>query len=291
MRVRLCSTSFQLIAVTFLCAMVVMFPSNLLWAYGGGGGGGGGGAGGGGGGAGGGDGASGQSGALQPLSRQQIENIFGKIGKNPGVSSQTVETLVKALKGKKADLKTLLRLRQRILEIEQKEANFWSGVAGVAVVLVETTDKVGSWTQFALTFVPGVGWATNAGLSVARSGAEAYQKGGDAGQIAKAMTVDGVTQVIMKGSPVGNKSSQYMSRGARGLQSAKGQVSKTLQKMTIRRSKQQLKKGVALGLANTYVSNRVKEGVGHTVTAVQNNAPSPTYTSSRSGGWGPHFAR
>lgn len=283
MSIRLCPIRFRLLIVTALCALFLLSLPHHLLAYGGGGGGGGG--------AGGGDGSAGSSATLQPLTSQQITNIFGRVGKGQGLSSQTVENMVNIFKGKKIDPKQLYRIRQRMLEIEKSKANFWSGVWGGAVVIAETTDTVGKYTQFVLTFVPGVGWATNAGLSLARSGAEEYQKGGDAGQIAKAMTVDGVTSIIMKGSPLGNKGSNALKRAGQTFKASKTVVSKTVKKALIKRSKQHLIKGAALSGLNTVVGGQVKGAVGHTTTAIQNSIPAPSYSSSSSGGWGPHFAR
>lgn len=283
MRIRLCSTSLYLAAFTVLCSLLVLCSPHLLWAYGGGGGGGGG--------AGGGDGSAGQAGAIQPLTSQQIENIFGRVGKGPGLSSQAVETAIKTFQGKKVDPKLLLRIRQRMLEIEKRDAHFWSSFWGGAVVVVETTDTVGGWSQFALSFVPGVGWVTNAGLSLARSGANAYKKGGDAGQIAKAMTVDGVTSLIFKGNSLSKTGKTCLSRSARVFKASTQQTSKTVEKMLVKQSKSHLIKAAAnLGLYKG-LKKGTKAVVGKTATMIQNNIPSPTYSSSSSGGWGPHFVR
>jgi hypothetical protein len=220
------------------------------------------------------------------LTAQQIETIFGHIGNTPGLSSQAVETMVKAFKGKTVDPKMLYRIRQRMLEIEQRSANFWSSVWGGAVILAETADTVGSYSQFVLTFVPGVGWATNAALSVARSGADAYKKGGDAGQIAQAMTVNGVTSVIMKGSPLGNKGGNALSRASRALGASKTVVSKTVKKALIKRGQQHLVKGVAYTYIDGKLSGQAEGLMNSGVTAVKNRLSRPTYSSSSSGGHG-----
>ena len=282
MRIRLYSTSLYLAAFTILCSFLVLSPPPLLWAYGGGGGGGG---------AGGGDGSAGQAGAIQPLTRQQIENIFGRIGKGPGLSSQEVETMVNVFQGKKIDPKGLYRIRQRMLEVEKSSTHFWSGFWGGLVVIAETTDTVGSYSQFVLSFVPGVGWTTNAGLSLARSGANVYKKGGDSAQIAKAMTVDGVTSIIFKGSSISRKGKSYLTRSAQTFTASTQQASKTVQKMLVKRSKSHLVKAVAYSAVYKGIKKGTKAVVGETATMVQNNLPSPTYSSSKSGGWGPHFAK
>jgi hypothetical protein len=281
MKFQVCSMTLRLTLFAILCGLLLGGTPHLLWAYGGGGGGGGGG----------GDGEAGSSGALQPLTAQQIENIFGHIGNTPGLSSQAVETMVKTFKGKTVDPKILYRIRQQMLEVEQRSANFWSSVWGGAVVLAETADTVGSYSQFVLTFVPGVGWATNAALSVARSGAETYRDGGDAGQIAQAMTVNGVTSVIMKGSPLGNKGGNALSRASRALGASKTAVSQTVKTALIKRGQKHLIKGVTYTYIDSKVSGQVEGLLNKGATAVKNNLPSPTHRSSSSPGWGPTAAR
>jgi hypothetical protein len=199
--------------------------------------------------------------------------------------------MVKTFEGKAVDPKILYRIRQQMLEIEQRSANFWSGVWGGAVVLAETADTLGSYSQFVLTFVPGVGWATNAGLSLARSGADAYKKGGDAGQIAQAMTVNGVTSIVMKGSPLGNKGGNALSRASRALGASKTVVSKTVKNALIKRGQQHLVKGVAYTYVDGKLGGEVEGLLNKSATAIQNELSRPTYRSSSSGGWGPTAAR
>ena len=282
MRMRLCLGSFQLVALIILSGAVVFLGPSLLWAYGGGGGAG----------AGGGDGSGAQSSAIQPLTRQQIENILGRIGKGQGLSPQVVETFVRHYQGQKIKPRELYKIRQRLLEVYRWQANNWSSFMGGCTALVETVDTVGSYTQIALSFVPGVGWVTVTALSAARSGAETYQTGGDAGQIVKSMAIDGTVSVIMKGSPIGNKGSKALQRAGRAYQGSKQAVSQTVKNALIKSGDSNLVKGLALQTINKYTGDGVKAGLTAGVNAVQNNVPSPSYSSSSSGGgWGPHYAK
>ena len=128
-------------------------------------------------------------------------------------------------------------------------------------------------------------------LSAARSGADAYKTGGDTGQIVKAMAIDGTVSVIMKGSPIGKKGSKALERAGRAYQGSQQVVSQTVKNALIKSADRNLVKGLTLQTINKYTGDGVKAGVTATVNAVQNNLPSPTYSSSPGGGWGPHFAK
>jgi hypothetical protein len=285
MKMKLCKDSFRFAALVLLGVLLAVCAPHVIWACGGGGGGGGGGDGGGG------DSDGAASSAIQPLSRQQIENIFGRIGNQKGLSAQTVETMVWVFKGKRVDPKQLYRLRQQVLESQSSQANNWASFVDGATTLVVTVDTVGYYTQFALSFVPGVGWVTTATLSIARSGADTYKQGGDAGQIVKSMAIDGAASLIIKGSRLGSKGGKALERASQSYHASKTVISKTVKKALLKRAKQHLVKGEALKAIKKYGKGWVKKGLTAGTNAVQNSAPSPTYHSSPSGGWGPHYPR
>ena len=273
--------SFYPIALILGAAFIVGAPV-AAWSYGGGGGAGGGGGGGG---------AVSQSQAIQPLSRQEIENVFSRICKSPGLSSQTVETMVRVFEGKKVSRLELMKIRQKLLESQRSAANNWASLVSGTTTLVKTVDNVGYYTQVALSFVPGVGWVTVATLSAARSGADTYKQGGDAGQIAKSMAIDGTVSVIMKGSPIGNKGTKSLQRAGQAYRGSQRVVSKTVKKALVKAGDGHLAKGLTLKTIDKYVGEGVKSGLTATTNAVQNSVSSPTYQSSSGGGWGVTMVR
>jgi hypothetical protein len=92
---------------------------------------------------------------------------------------------------------------QSFLEQEKVDAERAAAIMNGLTLTAEGLDLAGQWSQFGLSFVPGVGWVTSGALDAARGGAEAYKKGNDIKGILKATVIDGVVSVtISKLSPL-----------------------------------------------------------------------------------------
>ena len=146
---------------------------------------------------------------IEPLSRDQLEAIFSKLG-----DKELANTLVNSLVGKSINKRQLLAIRQSIFEAEQHAANrnaaIWEGL----VVTVETLDTVGSYTQTVLAFVPGVGLVTSTALGAARASADAYKDGKSGMDIVKSGAFNAVANVtISKLSPL--KADQLFNKASR----------------------------------------------------------------------------
>jgi hypothetical protein len=134
---------------------------------------------------------------VTPLTDEQISKIFSLL------DAKSRETLSKAFSGTDKTARELMTIRQAILEREMASANTAASVMHGLTVTVECLDKAGQWSQFALSFVPGVGWATTGALDAARAGADAYRDGKDMKEILTDATIAGVTSVtINKLSPL-----------------------------------------------------------------------------------------
>lgn len=118
-------------------------------------------------------------------------------------------------------------------------------------------DAAGQKAQLALSFVPGVGWATSVSLDTARAGANAYRDGKTAGNIMSEMLTGGTTSFISNklvgGSSFGNAKSVKAEFAAitKGLEGARTAYGKQM---------------------GGFVTGKIVE------TALSNKAPKPNYT-------------
>jgi hypothetical protein len=169
-----------------LISFLLLSVNTTVFAYGGGGGG-----------DAGGGGEIATSTTITPLTDEQIKKIFSLL------DAKSRETLSKAFSGTGKTARELMAIRQAILEGEMASANAAASVMNALTVTVECLDKAGQWSQFALSFVPGVGWVTTGTLDAARAGANAYRDGKDIKEILTDATIAGVTSVtINKLSPL-----------------------------------------------------------------------------------------
>jgi hypothetical protein len=178
-------TGKKIVMSLTLISFLLLSVNTIVFAYGGGGGDAGGG------------GEIATSTTVTPLTDEQIRKIFSLL------DAKSRETLSNVFSGTDKTARELMAIRQAILEREMASANTAASVMHGLTVTVECLDKAGQWSQFALSFVPGVGWVTTGALDAARAGADAYRDGKDIKEILTDATIAGVTSVtINKLSPL-----------------------------------------------------------------------------------------
>ena len=128
---------------------------------------------------------------MTPLSDEQVKEIFSLL------DAKSRDTLSKAFSGTDKTARELVAIRQAILEGDMAGANTAASLMHALTVTAECLDQAGQWSQFALSFVPGVGWVTSGALDVARAGANAYRDGKNAKEILTDATIAGVTSVTI----------------------------------------------------------------------------------------------
>ena len=171
-------TGKKIIMSLTLLLFLLISVNTTVFAYGGGGGGGGGG-------------EIATTTTIAPLTDEQVKKIFSLL------DAKSREALSNAFSGTDKTARELMAIRQAILEGEMASANAAASVMHGLTVTVECLDKAGQWSQFALSFVPGVGWVTSGTLDVARAGANAYRDGKNAREILTDATIAGVASVTI----------------------------------------------------------------------------------------------
>jgi len=132
------------------------------------------------------------------LSDKAILNIFSVL------DAKSRAEMLKIFSGSDYTSIELMRIRQTLLEQQMSSAHTGKSIMDGLTVTVEFLDKAGQWSQFGLSFVPGVGWVTSGLLDTARGGADAYRDGKSAEEILKEATIAGLSSVtINKLSPLG----------------------------------------------------------------------------------------
>ena len=165
-----------------LISFLLLSVNTTVFAYGGGGGGGG---------DAGGGGETATSTTVTPLTDEQIRKIFSLL------DAKSRETLSNVFSGTDKTARELMAIRQAILEGDMAGANAAASLMNALTVTAECLDQAGQWSQFALSFVPGVGWVTSGTLDAARAGANAYRDGKNAREILTDATIAGVTSVTI----------------------------------------------------------------------------------------------
>ena len=201
--------------------------------------------------------------SITPLTAEDIRGVFGSIGpgKTPGLDTVTVSILTTLFEGREISIRTLMGIRQMMLEAHQFQTGIARFEAIKNLILIQILDGAGQVSQVVLTFVPGVGWGTNAALGFTRAGADEIKKGSDWDKVGGAMLLDGTTSLITKGIPLGGMGDKALTKGAKGLCIAKGAISKTVKKGLIKRSKSRIKAGLVAKVLNKGVSDVTKAGV------------------------------
>ena len=175
-------TGKKIIMSLTLLLFLLISVNTTVFAYGGGGGGG----------------EIATTTTIAPLTDEQVKKIFSLL------DAKSREALSNAFSGTDKTARELMAIRQAILEGDMARANTAASVMNALTVTVECLDQAGQWSQFALSFVPGVGWVTSGTLDAARAGANAYRDGKSAGEILTDATIAGVTSVaVNKLSPLG----------------------------------------------------------------------------------------
>ena len=172
-------TGKKIVMSLTLISFLFLSVSTTVFAYGGGGGDAGGG------------GEIETSTTVTPLSDEQVREIFSSL------DAETRESLSNAYSGTDKTARELMAIRQAVLEGDMTSANTAASVMHALTVTAECLDKAGQWSQFALSFVPGVGWVTSGTLDVARAGANAYRDGKNAREILTDATIAGVASVTV----------------------------------------------------------------------------------------------
>lgn len=201
--------------------------------------------------------------SITPLTADDVRGVFGHIGpgKTPGFDKVTVSLMTTLFEGREVSIRTLMGIRQMMLEAQQFQTGIERFEAIKNLVLVQILDGAGQVSQLVLTFVPGVGWGTNAALGFTRAGADEIKKGSDWEQVGGAMLLDGTTSLITKGIPLGSLGDKALTKGAKGLCIAKGAISKTVKKGLIKRAETRIKAGIVVKVLNKGVSDATKAAV------------------------------
>ncbi|WP_319541590.1 hypothetical protein [uncultured Pseudodesulfovibrio sp.] len=92
------------------------------------------------------------------------------------------------------------RIRSAVQDMNQMDFNnqmSWGNINQDIENTLGYVDSAGQWSQFALGFVPGVGWGIGTALDVARAGADGYRDGKSLGDTMFNMTVEGGTGLAL----------------------------------------------------------------------------------------------
>jgi hypothetical protein len=213
---------------------------------------------------------------VTPLTDEQISKIFSLL------DAKSRETLSKAFSGTDKTARELMTIRQAILEGEMASANAAASVMHGLTVTVECLDKAGQWSQFALSFVPGVGWVTSASLDAARAGANAYRDGKDIKEILTDATIAGVTSVtINKLSPLDADKTFNSAKAAFNIARTTG--SKTAQQTAIKLGVKNLVKYGGKKGSEYYAGAALSSALDNATKQAPNRVAPPTYINSSLG--------
>lgn len=209
------------------------------------------------------------------LSDEEIKRIFSLL------DAKSRETMTNVFSGSNRTARELMRIRQAILEGDMKRANAEASLINGLTVTVEFLDQAGQWSQFGLSFVPGVGWVTAGVLDTARGGVNAYRDGKSASEILKDATIAGVSSVtINKLSPLG------ADKTYNGAKTAWNIITKGSGKHTGKAVKIFIKNGVKF-LGKKEIERRagnvLSAGLNNSTKQAPNRAPMPTYINSSLG--------
>lgn len=134
---------------------------------------------------------------ITKLSDEEVKRIFSLL------DATSRQTMTNVFSGSDYTARELMGIRQAILEGDRTRANAEAALINGLTVTVEFLDEAGQWSQFGLSFVPGVGWVTSGLLDTARGGVDAYRDGKSTSEILKSATIAGVSSVtINKLSPL-----------------------------------------------------------------------------------------
>lgn len=238
---------------------LLLAPASVL-AYGGGGGGGGGDVG-------------GNSRNIDPWSSNELATIFSS------VTPEQKSNLVDAFTGTTITKRDLLTVRQVFLEKNSSDANRDADILDAMVKTLEILDKTGEYTQEVLSFVPGVGWVTAASLGAARGGANAYRDGKSAGEITRAVFINGSASALVgKFSPMNSDTAFNTARA--GVNIARNTLSTEVRKRAMKVAAKALgrfggKKAAEYGAEKGV--GAMMEAAADAVSA-KNHASVPSYT-------------
>ena len=250
-----------------LISLLLLSVNTTVFAYGGGGGGGG---------DAGGGGEIATSTTVTPLTDEQIRKIFSLL------DAKSRETLSNVFSGTDKTARELMAIRQAILEREMASANAEASVMHALTVTVECLDKAGQWSQFALSFVPGVGWVTTASLDAARAGADAYRDGKDMKEILTDATIAGVTSVtINKLSPLDADKTFNSAKAAFNIATTTG--SKQAQTTALKLLAKNLIKFEAKKGAEYHAGSALSSALHSATKQAPNQVAPPTYINSSLG--------
>ena len=242
-----------LLLALLLSVLLTGFSFATPGGHGGGGGGGGSGSGG--------DKSTSSVTTVKPMTAEDIKTVFTQIGpgKGPGFDSATVTLMTALLEGREMSIRDLMTIRQTMLEIESFGTTIDRYQAGANLILVQILDGAGQISQIALTIVPGVGWGTNAALSITRAGADEIKKGSDISKIGGEMLLDGTVSLITKGIPLGDIGDRAINKGVKGVVLASGTPSKLIQKHLIKRGTRRIAAGLTTKVVNREVGGKTKD--------------------------------
>lgn len=212
---------------------------------------------------------------ITPLADEQVKEIFSSL------DAKSREALSNAFSGTDKTARELMAIRQAILEGDMASANAAASLVNALTVTVECLDKAGQWSQFALSFVPGVGWVTSGTLDAARAGANAYRDGKSAGEIFTDATIAGVTSVaVNKLSPLGADETFNSAKAAFNIAIT---GSKKAQKTAIKLATKNLIKYGGKKELETLAGAGLSSALNSATKQTPNQVPPPTYINSSLG--------
>lgn len=261
-----------LIIAAFMLAACLLAVPTSVWSSGGGGGGSGSG--------GGSSGSSvesssgGSSGSMKSWSRPELELIF------KDVSPERKGQMIEAFRGTTITRRQLLEVRQAVFEQSARDAERTAAILGNLMTCLEVMDKAGQVSQAGLSFVPGVGWATSAGLGAARGAADSYRDGKSGSDIAADALMGGAASgIVGKFSPL--NADKAFNTARVGMKMARTSASKKVQD----KAAEVAARAVARYSGAKVAEAKAEEALGAAmneaaqVMGVKNEAPAPEYQS------------
>lgn len=210
--------------------------------------------------------------APEPWTSTDLEGLF------ESTTPEDRAQLVRVFTGTTISKRELISVRQIFLTRRSEQLARRASFIDFLTKTVEALDTAGQWAQTGLTFVPGVGWVTSAGLSAARAGADAYKGGKSGTEIVQDMVVNGAASAVVgKFSPLNADKSFSTARA--GINLARGTTSTAIRNRAAKVAVKGLGRFTGKKLSESYTEKGISAALGEVSNfmGAQNNATPPSY--------------